>query len=60
MDEINYSEKEWILLFHHYERDELQNNLNTCIRDFEVLEIKVWNDKENWWNASVRYKSTKQ
>ena len=46
--------KEWIALFSLCDRALLQNELNSFIRDHDVIEIKVWNDEGNW-NASVRY-----
>ncbi len=46
--------KQWIRLFQLNDRAWLERNLNEFIRDYDVTEIKVWND-QNLWCALVRY-----
>lgn len=48
-------QKQWIRLFQHRSRSDLEENLNGFIRDHENCEINVWTDSDGWWCASVRY-----
>ena len=47
--------KNWIRLFNLISRSDLEQSLNKMINEYDVTEIKVWNDSDDWWNALVRY-----
>lgn len=47
-------QKEWVIIFSVISRELLQDNLNRCIRDYDITDIQVWNDSI-MWNALIRY-----
>lgn len=47
--------KTWVKLFNIIHREDLEMALNQFISEYEVVDIRIWNDGNNWWNASVRY-----
>jgi hypothetical protein len=45
----------WIRLFNIYGRDDLEEKLNKFLAQYPDSEIRVWNDKSQFWCASVIY-----
>lgn len=49
------NKQKYIMLFNILERSDLQDSLNKVMYEYDVHDIDVWNDQDDYWNAKVIY-----